>query len=160
MQPDKTFQQFGLGSAYVVYGRYGSKTEVDTLIDPGTEMPYAQRCGIMREAKQLLGERIEYGKERICFYPHFLRASGQVSGFYFSGQSNGGDSKASSAGDGWLCWKERWSDAEATYRNAADIQEAKLGTVTESTGMVVPRTPQCRCRSACTRRSQIAVIVN
>jgi tetratricopeptide (TPR) repeat protein len=131
MQPDKTFRQFGLGTAYVVYGRYGSETEVNTLIDPGAAMPYAQ--AMWRYAR---GEAAARRKD-------VNMVKKEAAAIHISAKQADKFQDSSSQATAMVdiarlvllgrvaMLEKRWSDAEAAYRNAADIQEAKLGTVTD-----------------------------
>jgi hypothetical protein len=129
MRPDKPFQQFGLGSAYVVFGRYGSPTEVDALVDPGTAMPYAQAMW-------------HYARGEFAARNHDVdsvkkEASAIHLGVDEAQKFQDSSSQASAMVDiarlllvGRAAMLEkRWRDAEAAYRNAAEIQEAKLGTI-------------------------------
>jgi hypothetical protein len=129
MQPDKPFQQFGLGSAYVVFGRYGAPAEVDALADPGVAMPYARAMwhyargefaarnrdveSVKKEASAIHLEVDEAQK----FQDSSSQASAMVdiARLVLVGRAS--------------MLERRWSDAEAAYRNAAEIQEAKLGTI-------------------------------
>jgi tetratricopeptide (TPR) repeat protein len=129
MQPDKPFQQLGLGSAYVVFGRYGSPTEVEDLADPGAAMPYARAMW-------------HYARGEFAARNHDVdsvkkEASAIRLGVDEAQKFQDSSSQASAMVDiarlvlvGRAAMLEmHWSDAEAAYRNAAEIQEAKLGTI-------------------------------
>jgi tetratricopeptide (TPR) repeat protein len=127
IKPGKVFAQLALGTTYFVYGRYGSRAEVAALADPGAKLPYAQ--AMWRYAK---GEAAARGGDApgvraqaaaIAVAPAELKKFGE-----FASQAGAMVDVARLVLTGRAAMLEgRFTEAEAAYRKAADIQEARLG---------------------------------
>jgi tetratricopeptide (TPR) repeat protein len=131
MKPEQTFKQFGLGTALVILGRFGSPPQVNALAEPGPSLPFAEAmwhygrgefAARNHTASDLLkeSEAIHLSeKDSANFQSSYPQASAMVN-------------IAKLVLMGRLAMLEgHWSIAEAAYRNAAEIQEAKLGTITD-----------------------------
>ena len=129
VKPDETFKQFGLGTAYVIVGRYGSAAEVASLPDPGTALPYVMALWhyARGELAARNNTRDELRKETasVSLSPKDTARFGGM-----SSQASAMVSIAQLILTGRLAMLEnRWSAAEAAYRKAAELQEANLGTI-------------------------------
>jgi len=138
MPPDKVFQQIGLGSAYFVYGRYGSAEAVAALSDPGAKMPYAE--AMWRYARGEAAARrgdvaaVKAEAAMIKAAPADLKKFGD---FAPQARTIVDVARLVLVGRAAMLDK-RWSDAEAAYRLAASLQEAKLGDITDPPGWWYP----------------------
>ena len=131
VQPDHPFGQFGLGTAYFVYGRYGSPAEVASLADPGARLPYVQ--AMWRYAKGEAAARrgdtaaVEAQAAAISIAPADIKPFGDM-----APQAKAMVEIARLVLIGRSAMLEgRFADAETAYRSAAEIQEAKLGGLTD-----------------------------
>jgi tetratricopeptide (TPR) repeat protein len=131
IKPDKVFAQMGLGTAYFVYGRYGSQAEVAALADPGAKLPCAQ--AMWRYAKGEAAARrgdapgVRAQAAAIAVAPADLKTFGA-----FAPQARAMVDVARLVLTGRAAMLEgKFTDAEAAYRNAADIQEARLGELSD-----------------------------
>ena len=120
--------QFGFVTAYFVFGRFASPATVASLPKPDKTLPYALAMwhyaraeaaartgdvqGVQAEAKEVAISHDDVAK--------FGDSAAQV-------QAMVDTARLVLAGRVAMLQK-RWSDAEADYRKAADIQDAKLGT--------------------------------
>lgn len=119
--------QFGLATAYFVFGRFASLQTVESLPQPGKALPYALAMwhyargegnarsgdakGVQREAQEIVIDHADLAK----FGDSAAQAQAMVD-------------IARLVLDGRVAMMEkRWDDAEVDYRKAADIQDAKLG---------------------------------
>jgi tetratricopeptide (TPR) repeat protein len=132
-KPEQPFQQFNLVTAYVVYGRYGSKTAVDSLIDPGSAMPFAEALWHYARGEAAARRQDVNALREETAAIHITE--GQAKKF---GDSS---SQVTTIVDIARCvllgrlamLEKRWSDAEVAFRNAADLQEMKLDTIPDLT---------------------------
>lgn len=123
--------QFEFVTAYFVFGRFAPQQAVASLPSPGKTLPYALamwhyargesdvRNGDARGAQQE-AEKIVIGSDELA---NFGDSAAQV-------QSMVDIARLVLQGRVAMIEK-RWSDAEADYRQAADIQDAKLGAFTD-----------------------------
>jgi tetratricopeptide (TPR) repeat protein len=131
MQPDNFFQQFGLATAYEVYGRYGSAKQMESLIDPGPTMPYAR--AMWHYARGEFAARssdVSSLSKEIAAVQMSTEEAGTLKDS--SSEAQALIAVARLVLTGRLAMVEkRWSDAEASYRAAAGIQEEKLTAFTD-----------------------------
>jgi tetratricopeptide (TPR) repeat protein len=127
IKPDKGYAQMGLGTAYFVYGRYGSPGEVAALADPGSRLPYAQ--AMWRYAKGEAAARrgdapgVRAEAAAIAVAPADLKTLGEL-----APRARAMVEVARLVLTGRAAMLEgRFAEAEAAYRNAAEIQETRLG---------------------------------
>ena len=131
IKPDKVFAQMGLGTAYFVYGRYGSQAEVAALADPGAKLPYAQ--AMWRYAKGEAAARsgdapgVRAEAAAITVAPADLKKFGE---FARQGRAMVEVARLVLAGRAAML-EGRFTEAEAAYRDAANIQEARLGELSD-----------------------------
>lgn len=119
--------QFGLATAYFVFGRFASLQAVDSLPQPDKTLPYAVAMWHYARGEADARSGDVKGVQR----------EAQGIAIDHDGLAKFGDSAAQAQAmvdiarlvlDGRVAMMEqRWSDAEADYRKAADIQDAKLG---------------------------------
>jgi len=127
VKPDEAFKQVGLGTAYFVYGRYGSKAEIDALPDPGLRLSLADAMWIYAkgEAAARAGDASTVAAQATTlqnlkpdlkpfkdFRPQ-AQAMIYVARLVLTGRA--------------AMMEQHWREAETAYRKAAEIQEAKLG---------------------------------
>jgi tetratricopeptide (TPR) repeat protein len=123
--------QFEFVTAYFVFGRFASPQTVASLPPPDKSLPYALAMWHYARGESAArngdAQGVQREAEKITIDPH------ELAGF--------GDSAAQVASmvdiarlvlQGRAAMIEkRWNDAEADYRKAADIQDAKLGAFTD-----------------------------
>lgn len=131
VRPEQPFQQFGLGTAYVAFGRFGTSAEVSSLPEPGAALPYAE--AMWHYARAELAARTNNADEvrkeaaSISLPAEALSKFGDL-----SPQASAMMEIAQLVALGRLAMLEKnWSNAEADYRKAAELQEAKLGNMTD-----------------------------
>ncbi len=127
VKPDKPWEQIGLGTAYFVYGRYGSPEEVAGLAQPDAKLGYATamwRYG-RGEAAARAGDVAKVKAEAAAIGA--LRPDMKAFGAF-------GDKARSIIEVARLVLvgraailEKRHGDAETAYRKAADLQEKTLG---------------------------------
>ncbi len=131
LKPDKTWDQVGLGAAYVVYGRFASPAEMAALTDPGAKLPYAQN--LWRYARGEAAARrgdvaaVKAEAAAIKLSPENLKTFGD---FAPQAQAMTDVARLVLVGRAAMIEK-RYADAEGAYRRAADIQEAHLGGISD-----------------------------
>ena len=123
--------QFGFVTAYFVFGRFASPQTVVSLPQPDKTLPYALAMwhyergeadarngdaqGVQQEAQKIAIDHDDLAK--------FRDSAAQVQAMV---------DIARLVLEGCVAMIEkRWSDAEADYRKAADIQDAKLGAFSD-----------------------------
>lgn len=123
--------QFEFVTAYFVFGRFASRQAVESLPPPGKSLPYALAMwhyargefaarngdanGVQQELQHIVIDRVDLAK--------FGDSAAQVGAMI---------DIARLVLQGRIAMIEkRWSNAEADYRKAADIQDAKLGSFTD-----------------------------
>jgi tetratricopeptide (TPR) repeat protein len=129
IKPDQTFRQFGLGAAYAVVGRFGTATEVASLPEPGATLPYV--VALWHYGRGELAARAD-DRDAIRRESTSISLSAQDSEKLgdLSPQASAMVDIARLVLTGRLAMLEsRWSEAEAAYRKAAELQEARLGTI-------------------------------
>jgi hypothetical protein len=131
LKPDKVFPQIGLGTAYFVYGRYGSPAEVAALADPGPKLPYPRAMWryARGEAAARRGDAAAVRTEAaaIAIAPADLKPFNA-----FAPQGGAMVEVARLVLTGRAAMLEsKFPDAETAYRKAAEIQEAKLGELSD-----------------------------
>jgi tetratricopeptide (TPR) repeat protein len=123
---DSFLHQFGLATAYFVFGRFASLQTVDSLPQPDKTLPYALAMwhyargeaaarngdaqGVQREA-----DKIAIGHDDLAKFGDSAaqaQAMVDIARLVLEGRV--------------AMMEKRWSDAEADYRKAADTQDAKL----------------------------------
>ena len=126
VKPDQTFKQFGLGAAYAIVGRLGTTAEVASLPEPGATLPYV--VALWHYGRGELAAR-NNARDDIRKEAASIRLSTQDSE-KLGDLSSAMVEIARLVLTGRLAMLEnRWSEAEAAYRKAAELQEAKLGTI-------------------------------
>ncbi|MBB5060411.1 hypothetical protein HDF16_005147 [Granulicella aggregans] len=131
MQPGNFFQQFGLATAYEVYGRYGSAKEIEWLIDPGPAMPYAR--AMWHYARGEFAARssdVSSLNREIAAVQISAEEAGRLKDSSPEAQALIAIARLVLTGRLAMI-EQRWSDAEAAYRAAAGIQEEKLSAFTD-----------------------------
>lgn len=131
LKPDKAFAQIGLGTAYFVYGRYGSQADVAALADPGAKLPYAQAMWhyARGEAAARVGDAAAVRAQAavIAVAPADLKPFAE-----FAPQARAMVDVARLVLTGRAAMLEgKFAEAEAAYRKAADLQEARLGELSD-----------------------------
>jgi len=123
--------QFGFVTAYFVFGRFASPQTMSALPPPDKTLPYAlamwhyakgevdarngDASGVQREIQEVAithDDLTKFGDSAAQ-----VQAMVDVARLVLAGRV--------------AMLEKRWSDAEAAYRKAADIQEAKLGTFSD-----------------------------
>jgi hypothetical protein len=129
--PDQPFPQMVLGTAYFVYGRYGSPAELAALTDPGPRLPYGHAMWLYAqgEAAARRGDvtGVKARASAIAVSPGDLRKFGR---FQSQGEAMIAVARLVLTGRAAMM-EHRFADAEAAYRRAADLQEARLGTFSD-----------------------------
>jgi tetratricopeptide (TPR) repeat protein len=128
---DDPYGQIAAGTSYFVYGRYGSKAEVEALPDPGARLPYVQAMWryARAEAAARRGDRATLKREAalVTVSPKALSALG--------GLKNGAGAMVEVArlvlAGRTAMLENRYGDAATAYRAAADIQESRLGGISD-----------------------------
>jgi len=127
VKPDKMWEQIGLGTAYFAYGRFGTDAQVAGLADPGPALPYSQAMWryARGEAAARRGDAAAVKAEAalVKASPDALAKFGDsrpmaqamvdVARLVLTGRA--------------AMLEKRYADAEAAYRRAADLQDARLG---------------------------------
>ncbi len=127
VKPDESFKQVWLGTAYFVYGRYGSKGEVAALPDPGPKLAVADAMWIYAKGEAASREGDAAGVKAQAAALQALRPDMKpFKDFRPQAQAMIDVARLVLTGRAAML-EQRWSDAEAAYRRAAEIQEAKLG---------------------------------
>jgi hypothetical protein len=119
--------QFGLATAYFVFGRFASLQAVEALPQPDKALPYTLAMwhyargeadarngdvqGVQREAQDITIDHD--GLAKFGDSATQAQAMVDIARLVLNGRV--------------AMMEKRWSDAEADYRKAADIQDAKLG---------------------------------
>jgi tetratricopeptide (TPR) repeat protein len=131
IKPDDAFAQMRLGTAYFVYGRFGSPADLAALADPGAKLPYghamwlyakgeaAARWGdvaVVKAQAAAIGVAPADLKRFAAFEPQ-AQAMIDIARLVLTGRA--------------AMMEGRFADAEAAYRRAADLQEAKLGGLSD-----------------------------
>jgi len=126
VKPDDIYSNALLGTAYFVYARYADKATIDALPQPGMTLPYARAMWryMRAEAAAHRGDLAALKTEA-----EGVRVSGDDLKS-FKDDRGAGEALVTVARlvlVGRIAMMERrYSDAEAAYRRAADVQEAKL----------------------------------
>jgi predicted Zn-dependent protease len=130
-KPDNPFAQIGYGHAYMVYGRYGSDAQVAALPDPGAKLPFAQalRHYALGEAAARRGDvpEVKAQAAAITVAPAAMKAFKDVQPV---AQGVLDVARLVLTGRAAMLDKD-YAGAEAAYRHAAEIEEAKLGDFTD-----------------------------
>ncbi len=127
VKPDEAFKQVGLGTAYFVYGRYGSKDEVAALPDPGSKLALADAMWIYAkgEAAARAGD-VAVVKAQVNALQTLRPDLKPFKDFRPQAQAMIDVARLVLTGRAAML-EQRWGDAETAYRKAAEIQEARLG---------------------------------
>ena len=123
--------QFGFVTAYFVYGRFASPQTMASLPPPGKTLPYAlamwhyakgeadarngDAAAVQREAQSVAISHDDIAK--LGDSAAQVQAMVDIARLVLEGRV--------------AMLEKRWSDAEADYRKAADIQDAKLGAFSD-----------------------------
>jgi tetratricopeptide (TPR) repeat protein len=131
IRPDEAYSQMRLGTAYFVLGRYGSRADLAALPDPGARLPYGRAMWryARGEAAARWGDAagVKAQAAAIAMTPADLKLFAPI-----EAQAQAMLDVARLVLTGRAAMMEgRFADAEAAYRRAADIQEAKLGGFTD-----------------------------
>ncbi|QEE26552.1 hypothetical protein FTW19_00125 [Terriglobus albidus] len=138
LKPNAIFQQYELGEAYIVYGRYGSESDINGLADPGESLPFARtlwhyarseaavRRGDVAAAKEELSRVALTNEQSSSFRDSFPQASDlvDIAHLVLLGRT--------------AMMEKHFSDAEALFRDAAEKQETKLATLVDPSGWWYP----------------------
>jgi len=125
------YQQVALGTAYFAYGRYASQDHVAALSDPGSDLPFARAMWryARGEAAARKGDAgaVKAEAKALAVTPADAKSFGN---FAPQAQAMVVVARLVLAGRAAMLDK-RWRDAEAAYRQAADLQEAVLGEISD-----------------------------
>jgi tetratricopeptide (TPR) repeat protein len=127
IKPDDPYAQLLLAHAYMAYGRYGSDAEVAGLADPGAKLPFAQamRHYALGEAAARRGDvaRVKAEAAAITVAPAAMAA---LTDARSTAQGVLEVAPLVLAGRAAMLEKD-YAGAQAAYRRAAEIEEARLG---------------------------------
>ncbi len=127
VKPDESYKQVGLGTAYFVYGRYGSKAELAALPDPGPRLILADAMWIYAKGEVAVREGdVAAVKAQAATLQALHPDMKPFKDFRPEAQAMIDVARLVLTGRAAMM-EQRWSDAEAAYRRAAEIQEDKLG---------------------------------
>ncbi len=124
---NNAFFQWSLGHAYMVFGRYGTDAEVAGLADPGAKQPLLQamRHYALGEAAARRGDVAEVKAQAAAIQIDPAGMKTFKDGDAATAQALLDVARGVLTGRAAMLQKD-WASAEAAYRQAADIQEARL----------------------------------
>lgn len=127
VKPDESYKQVGLGTAYFVFGRYGAHEQVAALADPGARLGLAQAMWLYArgEAAARAGDAAAL-KGQLEALQALHPDLKPLKDFRPEAQAMVDVARQVLAGR-LAMLEQRWPAAAAAYRQAAEIQEAKLG---------------------------------